>query len=43
MHDITPDHSGNTASTPDGLAVVSHYNSTDQALRISKCGNPACN
>ena len=28
---------------PDSLAVVSHYNATEQALRISKCGNLACN
>ncbi|MEZ5287765.1 MAG: hypothetical protein R2712_23775 [Vicinamibacterales bacterium] len=26
----------------EGLPVISHYNSTAHALRVTKCGNPAC-
>ncbi|MEZ5287764.1 MAG: hypothetical protein R2712_23770 [Vicinamibacterales bacterium] len=30
------------AIAPDGLPVISHYNSTANALRVTKCGNAAC-
>jgi hypothetical protein len=35
-------YSSSIAIGADGLPVISHYDSTAGALRVTKCGNPAC-